>query len=106
MIKPLALLALPLLAVAGCATLSPEAKLRNGLVNAGLPPRIAGCMAERMASRLSIAQLRELQSIGGLRGTDVGQLTVEEFLFRVRGFRDVELVEVTTRAVLGCAIAG
>ncbi|AHE55980.1 hypothetical protein NX02_21745 [Sphingomonas sanxanigenens DSM 19645 = NX02] len=104
--KPFALFALPLLALAGCATVSPEARLRSGLVDAGLPPRVAGCMAERMADRLSIDQLRRLQSIASLKDRDVGQMTVEEFLFRVRGFRDVELIEVTTRAALGCAISG
>ena len=106
MTKPLLLLLMPLLAVAGCATVSPETRLRNGLVEAGLSPRLAGCMAGRMADRLSIAQLRQLQSVAGLKDRDVGQMTVEEFLYRVRGFRDVELIEVTTRAALGCAISG
>ncbi|MGF7148931.1 hypothetical protein FHS96_002559 [Sphingomonas zeicaulis] len=106
MTKPFALLALPLLAVAGCATVSPEARLRAGLLDAGLPPRVAGCMAERMADRLTIDQLRRLGSIASLKDRDVGQMSVDEFLYRVRGFRDVELIEVTTRAALGCAIAG
>ena len=106
MTKHLLLLALPLLAVAGCATVSPEARLRAGLLDAGLPPRVAGCMAERMADRLSIDQLRRLGSIASLKDRDVGQMSVDEFLYRVRGFRDVELIEVTTRAALGCAIAG
>tara|TARA_R110000868_G_scaffold123031_3_gene325981 strand:- start:3159 stop:3350 length:192 start_codon:yes stop_codon:yes gene_type:complete len=30
-----------------CASLSPESRLRAGLVEAGLAPKLAGCMAER-----------------------------------------------------------
>ena len=51
--KPVILLA-PLL-LAACAV--PEARLRAGLINAGLSRPMAACMAERMVDRLSAAGL-------------------------------------------------
>ena len=55
----LSFLALALLASCGL----PEARLRAGLEHAGIHPRMARCMAERMARRLSIAQLREANDL-------------------------------------------
>ena len=46
------------LALAACAI--PEARLRAGLVNAGLTRPMAACMAERMVDRLSLAQLSRI----------------------------------------------
>ena len=106
MTKSLIALALPLLALSACATATAETKLRNGLIDAGLSPRVAGCMAERMVDRLSIAQLKRLKSLASLRDAPIEQMTVAEFLYRVRGLQDMELLEVTTRAGLGCAISG
>jgi len=111
MIKRLAifapsLLTLSALGVGGCASVSPEARLRTGLIEAGLSPRVAGCMAERMADRLSIAQLKRLKSLASLKDAQVETLTVGQFLHKVRGLQDMELIEVTTRAGLGCALSG
>ncbi|MFS0738154.1 hypothetical protein ABC347_13985 [Sphingomonas sp. 1P06PA] len=102
------LLALPAAALlaSGCATLSPEAKVRDRLIEAGIGRRTAGCMAERMVDRLSIGQLRALGRVAKLPGRDVGRLSVRELIDRLDALGDPEIVTVVTRAGLGCAIAG
>ena len=83
-VPPLALL--PLHALAACAT--PETRLKAGLEDAGLSPRMATCMAGRMAERLSLWQLRTLSALRGARKTDYGTLSVGEFLHKVRALQD------------------
>lgn len=91
------------LATAACAT--PETRVRTALVDAGLSQRVAGCMAERMVDRLSLLQLRRLQSLSSLKGTRVEELSVSELLRRVRALKDPEILSVVTSAGIGCAIA-
>jgi hypothetical protein len=103
--KRLAPIALAL-SLAACATVSPEAKVRNALLDVGLSPPMAECMAERLVDRLSLAQLRRLNSLAKLPGRDIGNMTVDEFLYRTRALQDPEIFSVVSRAGLGCAIAG
>lgn len=90
--------------LSSCATVSPESRLRAGLIDAGLSPSMAGCMAERMADRLSIMQLRRLQSLASLRKSHMGGMSVDHFLFKVRALEDPEIFAVTSKAALVCAI--
>jgi hypothetical protein len=83
--------------LAGCAV--PEARLRAGLVNAGLSPPLAACMAERMADRLSLMQLRRIGDLPQAREA----LSVGEFLHRVRALRDPEILSVSTSSAALCA---
>lgn len=92
------------LLLSGCATPSPEARLRAGLVEAGLSPRMAGCMAQRMADRLSLDQLRRLKSLASLRGADMGGLSLDRFLHKVRALDDPEILVVTSKAAISCAL--
>ncbi|WP_150291933.1 hypothetical protein [Sphingobium estronivorans] len=92
------------LLLASCATVSPESRVRAGLIDAGISPRMAGCMAERMADRLSIGQLRRLQSLASLRKSHMGDMTVDRFLYKVRALDDPEIFAVTSKAALICAI--
>lgn len=98
--------ALLALSLAACSSMGPEAKVRSALVNAGLPPHIAGCMAERMVDRLSMDELRQLKSLSKVGNRDVGAMSIDELLFRVRALEDPHILKVVTRAGLGCAIAG
>lgn len=91
---------LPLTALALLASCSvPEARLRAGLVNAGLSRPMAACMAERMADRLSLTQLRRIGHLPYARG----ERTVPGFLHRVRALRDAEILSVSSTAAAACA---
>lgn len=94
-----------LLALSACATVSPEARVRTALLDAGLSPRMAGCMAERMVDRLTISQLRQLQSLARLPERDLGGMSVDELLHRTRALDDPEIFVVVSKSALRCAIA-
>ena len=93
---------LPLLPAAGllasCAM--PEARLRTGLIDAGLSPPLAACMAERMVDRLSLMQLRRIADIPVARSSN----SVAQFLHRVRALRDPEILTVTSAAAARCTV--
>ena len=63
----------------GCVSKLAEGRVRSALVDAGLSRPTAACMAERMTDRLSISQLRRLESLAahdtrraGAGGVDPG----------------------------------
>jgi hypothetical protein len=95
---------LTLLAISGCS-LSPEQKVRDALIRAGLSDRMATCMAGQMAADLSIDQLMKLRSLEGAKGAD-GHLSRHELTRRVRALDDPAIAIVTARAAAGCAILG
>lgn len=92
--------------LSGCATPSPETRVRNSLISAGISRPVAGCMAERMVKRLSMVQLRKLSSLSKIADKPVDQMSINEILHRVRALGDPEILGVVTTAGLGCAIAG
>ena len=98
------LISLPIVLLTGCAT--PEARLRVGLQDAGLSKPQSACMAERMVDKLSLGQLIKLSSLKKINGPDVREMTAKQFLRNVRALEDPEIVSVSTRAALGCAITG
>jgi len=104
--RPILLVPLAALALSACATVSPEARVRTKLIDAGIRPSVAACMAGRMVDRLSLAQLRRLQSLGGLGTKDVRGMSVDELVHRLRALQDPEIVSVVLKAGIGCSIAG
>lgn len=76
----------------------PEARLRAGLVNAGLSPPLAACMAERMVDRLSLMQLRRIGDLPRAREA----VSVAEFLHRVRALGDSEVLSVSASSAALC----
>ena len=90
-------LALAATLLAGCAT--PEARLRAGLVDAGLSPPLAGCMAHRMAGRFSLAELMRLRDLPRARES----VSIGEFLHRVRALGDSHILAVTSSSAALCA---
>lgn len=98
----IALVLVPLITLAACAT--PETRLRNGLQDAGLSPPMASCMADDMVNELSITQLRRIQSLGSLKDDRLSDLSVTEFLHKVRALRDPEILAVTSMAAGTCAL--
>lgn len=108
------LIVLALLAVVGAvlwATLggglqgTAEDRLEREFVARGLPQPMAACMAERMAERLSVLQLRKLKELAPEEGEADGPLSVAELLERVRRVDDAEVLEVTASSAAVCAFA-
>lgn len=100
-----ALYAAPILMLAAsCASISPESRVRSALIEAGLSPRTAACMAADMSDRLSIGQLRQIQSLASLRNSHMGDMTVDRLLYKVRALEDPEIFVVTSKAAVRCLI--
>lgn len=91
------LLIAALTALSACAV--PEARLRTGLVSAGLPKSLAACMAERMVDRLSLAQLMRIADLPKAREAE----SLDRFLRRVRALGDPEILAVATSSGGLCA---
>src|SRR3546814_8555639 len=81
--------------LAACST--PESKVRSRLIEVGVSPPMAGCLAERVVDRLSYAQLRLLGELGRIAGDDVRDMRVGELLERTRALQDPEILSVVSR---------
>jgi hypothetical protein len=102
--KRVTLILAPLLALSACAT--PQSQLRTGLINAGLSRTQSTCMAQRMIDTLSLLQLRRLSSLSNFRDEKLADMSMSRFMHNIRSLNDPEILAVTTRAALGCAISG
>ena len=102
--KRLALPVVLAVTLMGCAT--PETRIRNALVEAGLSKPIAGCMADRMVDRLSLGQLNKLRGLGKLQDKKTQKLSIAEFVTRTKALQDPEIVSVVTSSGVICAIGG
>jgi hypothetical protein len=100
--KRIAPVSLAALALSACAT--PETLIRTALMDAGLSQTMSACMADRMVDRLSLVQLNKLTGLKKLRGQDMRNVTVEEFLRRTRSLQDPEILGVATSSGLICAV--
>ncbi|MBO9580510.1 MAG: hypothetical protein J7498_06430 [Sphingobium sp.] len=98
-------LALPALAaallLAGCG--GAEAKLRNGLISAGLPDGMATCMARPMARDLSVGQLMKLNSLSRVGRLDPRRTSYDQLMHQIRALNDPEIMRITAAAALSCA---
>jgi len=103
--KRLSVLAVALLATA-CSTFSPEAKVREKLVDAGVRPEMADCMAGKLVRKLNDDELRQLAQVARLPRQHPGHMSFDELNERLRALDDPHIVSVVTRVSLGCAIAG
>ena len=90
------------LALSACAT--PETRLRNGLVDAGLAQPAAACIAERMVDRLSLLQLKRVGSIASLKDERISNLSQKDFLYRIRALKDPEILAVATTSAGICSL--
>jgi len=104
-VKRIAPLLLGIAVLAGCVTPSPRDRVHQELLNAGVKPRMASCLADRLVDRLSIAELRELGRAAKLPRKDVGNMTIGEIVDRLQAVGNPHIVSVVTSAGLGCAIA-
>jgi hypothetical protein len=88
------------LTLSGCATIY-ESHIESKLVDAGLAPPVAGCIAERMVDRLS---RRQLDDIGRLAGGRSG-MSLAQFLRHYRAALDPHVYSVLAGAGVRCALA-
>lgn len=96
---------LPLLVIAACAQ-PLEGRVASRLSEAGIPRGMAQCMAKRWVDRLSLLQLRKIQSLTSdiKRDRGAGRLTVLRLVDRVRQIDDGEIVDVVSKSAAHCAL--
>jgi len=92
------------LVAGGCVQKIAESRVRTALVDAGLSDRNADCMAGRMVDRLTIAQLRKLESLKARAGERERPVTIGEYIERVRRVGDSEVIAVTASSAGLCAV--
>lgn len=91
----------PLALLAACAT--PEQRVRNGLMEAGLGKASASCMADYMTDRLSLLQLKRIGSLASLKD-DSRSIPMDRLLHKLRALKDPEIIAVSVSAGAVCAI--
>ena len=87
------------LLVAGCAT--PAERITARLEAAGVPGSAARCMGDRLATRLTLGQLAELNRV--VKAANGEKLTVNRLIHRL-GDADPVLVAKLVETGIGCAI--
>ena len=63
-------------------------------------------MAEQMADKLSIGQMMKLSSLSKFKDGSVKDMSIRQFLRNVRALEDPEILSITSKAALGCALFG
>jgi hypothetical protein len=61
-------------------------------------------MADRMVDKLSLLQLKRISSLGNFRDERLRDMSLDRFLYNIRSLEDPEILAVTTKAGLSCAI--
>ena len=91
------ILAAALFAASGCVQQIKESRVKSALVEGGLSDALSGCMAHRMASKLTIRQLRSLQKLNR-----APRHTISEFIAALRANGDADAIEVTASSAALC----
>jgi hypothetical protein len=86
---------LPLLALSGCVHDTARSRITSALQNAGLSPPVSACMAEHLVDKLSIPQLRKLETLKGARNP-------LEYALALRRIDDPQVVRVALAAAALC----
>ena len=92
----LMLLASPLL-LGGCVQEIKASRVKSALMDGGLSEQLSGCMANRMASKLTIGQLKKLQRL-----SRAPRRSIPEFADALRRNGDVDAIEVTISSAALC----
>jgi len=93
---------LSLMALSACST--PESRIRSSLIKIGLPRDTAACMADNVASKLSVQQIRTLSRLSGMSERRIGDMTIGEFSRLLTRSGNAEMVAIFARAGAGCTI--
>lgn len=80
-------------------------RIESVLTQQGIPQPVAACMGERMAERLSLAQLRKLERLQAQEGEGEMPANMAEFLERLRRVDDREAIEVVGTSAAICTFA-
>ncbi len=88
--------------LAACTT--PSQRIAARLVDYGVPPHQAECMGDRLASRLTTAQLRQLAAIAQAAQTHPRQLSIDQIAHAIDDPRDPALVREVVKAGVACLI--
>jgi hypothetical protein len=91
-----------LLCLTACGPI--EGKVRSSLINAGIGPEPAACMAKQMVDKLSLLQLRRMASLGNFQDEKLKDMTKERFFHNVRALKDTQILTVTSAAWLKCTV--
>ena len=84
-------------ATSGCVEQIKESRVKAALTGGGLSEPLAACMAHRMATKLTIHQLRQLQRLNA-----APRRTIGEFVAALRRDGDADAVEVTLASAALC----
>ena len=79
-------------------------RVETALTDKGVPPVLAACMAKRMASELTIEQLRALENLAPREGEPAVPRLPGEAMRRIQRVGDPQAVKITMRAGLMCAL--
>lgn len=88
---------LALLACAGCVQQIKASRVKSALMDGGLSEQLSECMANRMAAKLSIKQLRGLQRLNR-----APRRSIPEFAAALRQNGDIDAIEVTISSAALC----
>jgi hypothetical protein len=95
---------LPILLVAVALTgCSKQQKIRSALIDAGIPPPMADCMAREMAEHLSTDELRTLSRVEDVAKGNVGQWTLVDYVDAARRIGDPKVVAIVGAAAAYCS---
>lgn len=85
------------LAASGCVQEIKASRVKSALMDGGLGEPLAGCMANRMASKLTIHQLKQLRRLNA-----APRRTIAEFVAALRQNGDMDAIEVTASSAALC----
>jgi len=95
-----------LVLLSGCSLVSPEARIRDKLLAAGIKPHLAACLAAKLSRKLSTSELEELAKAAKGSGDRQDHIGLGELAERLASLDDPHVSDVVTRAGLSCAIMG
>lgn len=87
----------------GCSTIV-ESRVETELAEAGVPSRMASCMAEIWADDLSVAQIRGISRFANSVKEEGRNLTVRALINHVRDWNDAEAFAVVSTSAARCAL--
>lgn len=90
------------LLTAGCSTVI-ETRVEHELTEAGVPARMASCMAAQWSDKLSIDQIRGIGRFAAEVRAERETLTIGRLVQHVRDWNDPQALGVVTSSAASCA---